>query len=63
MLFTECLVLAKDGSKLVIFRLAKSGKWQIWQCILWAIFDVQSSYGCLKVSEFDQEFISEVKDH
>ena len=20
-------------------------------------------YGCLKVSEFDQEFISEVKDH
>ena len=27
------------------------------------IFDVQTSYGCLKVSEFDQEFISEVKDH
>ena len=38
-------------------------KWQIWQCVLWAIFDVQTSYGCLKVSEFDQEFISEVKDH
>ena len=35
-------------------------KWQIWQCILWAIFDLQTSYGGLKVSEFDQEFISEV---
>ena len=26
-------------------------------------FDVQTSYGGLKLSEFDQEFISEVKDH
>ena len=44
---------------------SKNGKakWEIWKCVLWAIFDVQTSCGCLKVSEFDQEFISEVKDH
>ena len=29
-------------------------------CILWAIFDVQTSYGGLKVSKFNQESISEV---
>ena len=37
-----------------------NGKWQMWQCIIWAIFDVQTSYGGLKVLEFDQESISEV---
>ncbi len=27
------------------------------------IFDIQTSHGGLKVSEFNQKFISEVKDH
>ena len=36
-----------------------SGNWQIWQCIIWSI-NVQTSYGCLKVSKFNQESISEV---
>ena len=31
-----------------------------WQCLTWAVFDVQTSPGCLKVSEFYQEFDSEV---
>ena len=30
------------------------------QCNVWAVFDVKTSYGGLKVSEFNQEFISEV---
>ena len=47
-------------SKIAIFKLAKKGKWQMWQCTIWAIFDVQISYGGLKVSEFNQESISEV---
>ena len=34
-----------------------------WQCLIWAIFDVQTSPGCLKVSEFYQESDSEVKNH
>ena len=38
-------------------------KWQIWQYVIWAIFDVHTSHGGLKVSEFNQEFISEVKNH
>ena len=38
-------------------------KWQMWQCLIWAIFDVQTSPGCLKVSEFYQEYDSEVKNH
>ena len=40
-----------------------NGKWQMWQwlqCNVWAVFDVKTSYGGLKVSEFNQEFISEV---
>ena len=37
-----------------------NGNWQIWQCIIWSIFDVQTSAGGLKVSEFNQESISEV---
>ena len=37
-------------------------KWQIWQCVLWAIFDIPTSYGGLKVSEFNQEFNSVVKN-
>ena len=40
-----------------------SGKWQMWQCLIWAIFYVQTSYGCLKVSEFYQESDSENKNH
>ena len=32
-----------------------NGKRQMWQCLTWAIFDLQTSPGCLKVSEFDQE--------
>ena len=32
----------------------------MWQCIIWAIFDVQISYGGLKVLEFNQESISEI---
>ena len=35
-------------------------KWQMWQCIIWSIFDVQISYGGLKVLKFNQESISEV---
>ena len=38
-------------------------KWHIWQCLLLAIFDLQTSYGGLKVSEFNQEFNSEVKNY
>ena len=26
-------------------------KWQIWQCLFWAILDVQTNYGGLKVSQ------------
>ena len=37
-----------------------NGKWQSWQCNAWAVFDVETSYGGLKISEFNQEFISEV---
>ena len=37
-----------------------NGKWQLWQCIIWSIFDVQTSPGGLKVSEFNQESISEL---
>ena len=40
-----------------------NGKWQRWQCNFWAVFGVKTSYGGLKVSELNQEFISEVKDH
>ena len=35
-----------------------NGNWQIWQCHNWSIFDVQTSYGGLKVLEFYQESIS-----
>ena len=35
----------------------------MWQCLICAIFDVQTSPGCLKVSEFYQESDSEVKNH
>ena len=37
----------------------QNGKWQILQCLIWAIYDIQTSYGCLKVSEFYQESDSE----
>ena len=38
-----------------------NGKYgQKWQCNIWSIFDVQTSYGGLKVSEFYQESVSEV---
>ena len=37
-----------------------NGKWQSWQRNAWAVFDVKTSHGGLKISEFNQEFISEV---
>ena len=37
-----------------------NGNEEIWQSIIWSIFDVQTSAGGLKVSEFNQESISEV---
>ena len=37
-----------------------NAKWQMWQCITWSIFDVEISFGGLKVLEFNQESISEV---
>ena len=37
-----------------------NGTWQKWQCNAWAVFNVKTSYGGLKTSEFNQEFISEV---
>ena len=40
-----------------------NGKWQMWQCLIWAIFDLQTSHGCLKVSEFYQESDSEDENH
>ena len=40
-----------------------NGKWQMWQCLIWAIFDIQTSHGCLKVSEFYQESDSEDENH
>ena len=33
---------------------------KVWQCIMWSIFDIQTSYVGLKVSEFNQDSISEV---
>ena len=35
----------------------------MWQCLIWAIFDLQTSHGCLKVSEFYQESDSEDENH
>ena len=50
--------------KLLFLDFAKNGnwqgKWQMWQCIIWTFFDVETSYGGLKVSEFNQEFIFKV---
>ena len=40
-----------------------NGKWQMWQCLIWAIFDIQTSHGCPKVSEFYQESDSEDENH
>ena len=36
-----------------------NGNWQIWQCCIWSIFHLQTSSWGLKVSEINQEFISE----
>ena len=33
-----------------------NGKWQIWQCIIWVFFDVQTSHEGLKPSEFNHKF-------
>ena len=35
----------------------------VWQCLIWAIFVIQTSHGCLKVSEFYQESDYEDKNH
>ena len=45
--------------KLRLFAIGND-KWHFWQCLIWAVFGVQTSPGCLKVSEFYQEFDSEV---
>ena len=33
-----------------------NGKRQMWQCSIWASFDVETSYGGLKVSEIYQDY-------
>ena len=33
-----------------------NGKWQIWQWVIWVFFDVQTSHGGLKPSEFNHKF-------